>query len=175
MEVEYLEPIDKEGESLLRARFYRSNYAVILPTVVEQLSLIDGAKFANLVLEFAQKFPIAASHRYVTIETEEEAPNEFEPIEGTQTEDNLVFPAALLYSMPQEWQMRFDYICERLTEIWMDNRGYQVDLLHPAAINLDHTIDDCYNCRNRYWETDGEFDPYRGAEINSEAVHNGQK
>jgi hypothetical protein len=163
MQAKPLEPNFKEGEAALRSRFYRSNYAVFLPHIIAQLSETDLAKFNHLRSKYAEKFPIAATHRYVTEEVEDSSiyGEDRCTIAGTQTDANIVFPASLLYSMPQEWQLRLEYICEKLTAIYFDEADYQVNLLHPTPVTLDHVVKDHYGYRNEYHNGDSEFDCYR--------------
>jgi hypothetical protein len=142
MQAKPLEPILKEGEAALRARFYRSNYAVFLPRIIAKLSETDLAKFNKLRSEYAEKFPIAASHRYVTEEVEDGRiyGEDTRTISGTQTDANIVFPASLLYSMPQEWQLRLDYICEKLTAIYFKVFSMNSGRSNPTIIAKTTTI-----------------------------------
>jgi hypothetical protein len=149
------------GESALRCRFYRANYAVILRSVFDQLPTEAQAKFDALMAEYAIKFPISSKHRYATVETEEDNWGEEENrIESTLSGDNIAFPCALLYSMPQDWQLRFDEFCDSCNRIEMDCKSYEVELLRPGATDLTDTICDRYNYRNRKWATDSEGDSY---------------
>lgn len=150
------------GEDALRCHFYRANYAVILRSVFDQLPVGEQAKFDLLMAEYADKFPISAKHRYVTVEVEDDGWGENEErIESTLSGDNIAFPCALLYSMPQDWQLRFDEFCNSCTRIEMDCKSYEVELLHPGTTDFTNVIRDCYDYRNRKWKADSEHDRYR--------------
>ena len=130
----------------LKDYFYRSNYAVLKSSNVFRLSNDMKGEFDDLCVAYADKFPIASEHVYVCRLNGEDG----------QIVEAEVAPAALLYSMPDEWQDRFCLVLDALNDIEWDDDSYHVTLLDPTE---QRTCDDPFGDRWQIWETDTIADP----------------
>ena len=133
--------IDTIGNEKLRDYLCRANYAVLKNSNILKLSYDMKSEFDDLCVAYADKFPIASTHRYECRLNDEDG----------EVVNAEVIPASLLYSMPDEWQDRFCLIFDALCEIESDDDRYHVMLLHPEK---QRTCDDPFGDRWRTWETD---------------------
>jgi hypothetical protein len=131
--------VDTANRSL-QEYFYRHNFAVFVKDTISMMSENDTASWEKLMLEYAERWPLASKIPYQVELNDSLGPTDEAP-------EAIVIPCSLIYSMPDTWQVNLLIACRIMEAIKEDNNEYFV---HAG----ESYFNDPFRNRHRRWDSD---------------------